>query len=91
MNLGQPRVEQREERALRNPGYSGIPNEKKPQRGGRTEGSSIMPQSLAKVIVHIVYSTKSREPWLEDKTIRGEWLRYPGLRHARSSRGFTLG
>jgi len=35
-----------------------------------------MPQSLAKVIVHIVYSTKSREPWLEDKTIRGELFAY---------------
>lgn len=35
-----------------------------------------MPQSLAKVIVHIVYSTKSREPWLEDKTIRTELFAY---------------
>ena len=35
-----------------------------------------MPQSLAKVIVHIVYSTKNREPWLEDKTIRTELYAY---------------
>ena len=35
-----------------------------------------MPQSLAKVIVHIVYSTKNREPWLEDKAIRGELFAY---------------
>jgi putative transposase len=28
-----------------------------------------MPQSLSKVIVHIVFSTKNREPWL-DSTIR---------------------
>ena len=35
-----------------------------------------MPQSLAKVIVHIVYSTKNREPWLEDKTTRSELFAY---------------
>ncbi len=35
-----------------------------------------MPQSLAKVIVHIVYSTKNREPWLEDKTLRTELFAY---------------
>ena len=34
-----------------------------------------MPQSLAKVIVHIVYSTKSRKPWL-DKTIRTDLFAY---------------
>jgi putative transposase len=35
-----------------------------------------MPQSLAKVIVHIVYSTKNRKPWLEDKTLRTELFAY---------------
>ena len=35
-----------------------------------------MPQSLAKVIVHIVYSTKNREPWLEDKNLRTELFAY---------------
>ena len=29
-----------------------------------------MPQSLSKVLVHIVYSTKERHPWLKDKRIR---------------------
>ena len=29
-----------------------------------------MPQSLAKVLVHIVYSTKGRRPWLKDESIR---------------------
>jgi putative transposase len=31
-----------------------------------------MPQSLAKVIVHIVYSTKHRQPWLRDADLRSE-------------------
>lgn len=35
-----------------------------------------MPQSLAKVIVHIVYSTKNREPWLQEETIRTELFAY---------------
>jgi Transposase IS200 like len=29
----------------------------------------VMPQSLSKVILHIVFSTKSREPWL-DSSVR---------------------
>jgi REP element-mobilizing transposase RayT len=35
-----------------------------------------MPQSLAKVIVHIVYSTKNRQPWLNDANIRAELYAY---------------
>jgi len=35
-----------------------------------------MPQSLAKVHVHIVYSTKNREPWLQDRAIRAELYAY---------------
>ncbi len=35
-----------------------------------------MPQSLAKVIVHIVYSTKHRKPWLNDSRIRSELYAY---------------
>src|SRR5260221_8497472 len=31
-----------------------------------------MPQSLAKVLVHIVYSTKGRRPWLQSEEIRRE-------------------
>ena len=31
---------------------------------------------MAKVIVHIVYSTKNREPWLKDETIRTELFAY---------------
>ncbi len=35
-----------------------------------------MPQSLAKVIVHVVYSTKHRQPWLHDPILRSELYAY---------------
>ena len=35
-----------------------------------------MSQSLAKVIVHIVYSTKNRVPWLKEPDIRSELCAY---------------
>ena len=35
-----------------------------------------MPQSLAKVLVHIVYSTKARRPWLRDEEIRKQLYAY---------------
>ncbi len=34
-----------------------------------------MPQSLAKILIHLIYSTKSREPWLHGE-IRDELHRY---------------
>jgi putative transposase len=37
-----------------------------------------MPQSLAKVIVHIVFSTKNRHPFLADRDIRKEMHAYLG-------------
>ncbi len=37
-----------------------------------------MPQSLAKVLVHVVFSTKDRRPLLRDKIIREELHRYLG-------------
>ncbi|MBM4161785.1 MAG: IS200/IS605 family transposase [Ignavibacteria bacterium] len=37
-----------------------------------------MPQSLAKVLVHIVFSTKQRYPFLSDKHIRAEMHAYLG-------------
>ncbi|MCX6134844.1 MAG: IS200/IS605 family transposase [Ignavibacteriales bacterium] len=37
-----------------------------------------MPQSLAKVLVHIVFSTKNRYPFLADKKIRDELHAYLG-------------
>ena len=35
-----------------------------------------MSQSLAKVLVHIVYSTKGRRPWLKDEAIRRQLFSY---------------
>jgi REP element-mobilizing transposase RayT len=35
-----------------------------------------MPQSLAKVLVHIVYSTKNRTPWLRNDGLRSELYAY---------------
>ena len=35
-----------------------------------------MPQSLSKVLIHIVYSTKGRRPWLKDERIRHELFAY---------------
>ena len=35
-----------------------------------------MSQSLAKVIVHIVYSTKHRQRWLRDPVVRSELYAY---------------
>ncbi len=37
-----------------------------------------MPQSLAKVLVHIVFSTKHRYPFLADRNIRNEMHAYLG-------------
>ena len=35
-----------------------------------------MPQSLVQIYVHIVYSTKHREPFLKDKEFRDRTQRY---------------
>ncbi len=37
-----------------------------------------MPQSLAKIIVHTVFSTKERRPFLRDQALREELHRYLG-------------
>jgi putative transposase len=37
-----------------------------------------MPQSLAKILIHTVFSTKDRRPFLRDQTIREELHRYLG-------------
>lgn len=37
-----------------------------------------MPQSLAKIIVHTVFSTKERRPFLRDQVLREELHRYLG-------------
>src|SRR5262245_22177961 len=40
------------------------------------QGITSMPQSLANVLVHIVFSTKDRYPFLRDKTVRHELHAY---------------
>jgi REP element-mobilizing transposase RayT len=35
-----------------------------------------MPQSLAQIYVHIVFSTKDRKPWLRDAALRDELYAY---------------
>jgi putative transposase len=37
-----------------------------------------VPQSLAKILVHTVFSTKDRRPFLRDKSLREELHRYLG-------------
>ena len=37
-----------------------------------------MPQLLAKILVHAVFCTKDRRPWLRDKKLREELHRYIG-------------
>ena len=37
-----------------------------------------MPQSLAKILVHTVFSTKDRRPFLRDKPLRDELHKYLG-------------
>ena len=37
-----------------------------------------MPQSLAKILVHTVFSTKDRRPFLREKSLRDELHRYLG-------------
>jgi REP-associated tyrosine transposase len=37
-----------------------------------------MPQSLSRVVVHLVFSTKNRTPWLRDAALRDELYKYMG-------------
>jgi putative transposase len=38
----------------------------------------VMPQSLAKILVHTIFSTKERRPFLHDPTLREEMHSYVG-------------
>jgi putative transposase len=38
-----------------------------------------MPQSLSEVLVHLVYSTKNRQPWLNDASLRRELYAYKAV------------
>src|SRR5947207_24479 len=56
-------------------------NESNPERVESTSlfgYSRAMPESLAKILVHTVFSTKDRRPFLRDKPLREELHRYLG-------------
>jgi putative transposase len=67
---------------IRQPGVAAqrLPRDKddepcrKPQRGFGEEAS--MPQSLAHVLVHIIFSTKERRAFLQNRDLRMEMYRY---------------
>lgn len=42
------------------------PQFKKPQRGALIFGRPTMPQSLSSILIHLVFSTKNREPWIRN-------------------------
>ena len=51
-----------------------------------------MPQSLAQIYVHIVFSTKNRQPFLVDKTLRAACHAYlAGTCKARGSPSLIVG
>ena len=52
-----------------------------------------MPQSLARVLVHLVYSTKNRTPWLADPDLRSELYAYKAtiLRNKVDSPAILIG
>jgi hypothetical protein len=57
-------------RGFGNPDYIAFP------RPGRNIGGNAVSQSLAKVNVHIIFSTKNRKPWLADDEIRSQLFAY---------------
>ena len=48
------------------------------ESGGAFAHPPAMPQSLAKILVHTVFSTKDRRPFLRDRALREELHRYLG-------------
>jgi len=53
-------------------------NPEKVESNRSTPHHSVVPQSLAKILVHTVFSTKDRRPLLRDKPLREELHRYLG-------------
>src|SRR6266566_6093990 len=69
--------------ALRGTSYAGLASCKSinPERVESKSGTPhhrAMPQSLAKILIHAVFSTKERRPFLRDKALREELHRYLG-------------
>jgi len=64
------------------PGSTPTPPPIYPERvvsGSRFLHFQPMPQSLAKILVHTVFSTKDRRPFLREKALREELHRYLGM------------
>ena len=55
-----------------------IPNPERVESNPRISHYSAVPQSLAKILVHAVFSTKDRQPFLRDKPLREELHHYLG-------------
>ena len=55
-----------------------FPNPERVESNDGFKHHPAMPQSLAKIIVHTVFSTKDRRPFLRDKPLREELHRYLG-------------
>jgi REP element-mobilizing transposase RayT len=53
-------------------------NPERVESGGAFTHPAAMPQSLAKILVHTVFSTKDRRPLLRDRALREELHRYLG-------------
>ena len=51
----------------------------------------IMAQSLAKIVLHLVYSTKNREPWIEDSFRSGLHAYLAGACRAVGSEAYRVG
>src|SRR5262245_23919437 len=49
-----------------------------PLRGKDRAGRPVMPQSLVQIYVHLVFSTKNREPFLQDRVVREATHAYLG-------------
>ena len=50
-----------------------------------------MAQSLAKIVLHLVYSTKNREPWIEDSLRSGLHAYLAGACRAVGSEAYRVG
>src|SRR4051812_12719664 len=53
-------------------------NPERVESRGRNRHAPVMAQSLAKILVHTVFSTKERRPFLRDAALREETHRYLG-------------
>ena len=75
-SISQPGVARKELRRVGGPGVSSTL--KGLHHVARSFRVDFMPQSLAKILLHVVFSTKERRPLLRDRAFREEMHRYIG-------------